>query len=132
MNGYAEKKSGIGSKVEEDMETLISFLYIIVGLLVRLAIPILATLLLVYFLRKLDIRWQAEAELHPHMVEKPECWKIKGCTPQQTENCEAYRSKLPCWQVYRLPNGYLNEDCLSCQVFTEAPIPTLKPEPRRL
>ena len=114
------------------METFISFLYIIAGLLLRLALPILGTVLIVFLLRKLDERWQAEAELNPRVVEKPECWKIKGCTPQQTEKCEAYQSKLPCWQVYRLPNGYLNEECLSCQVFTEAPIPTLKPEARRL
>ncbi len=114
------------------METLTSFFYILVGLLLRLAIPIAGTILLVFFLRKLDERWQAEAELHPQAVDKPECWKIKGCSPQQLENCEAYKSDLPCWQVHRLPNGYLNEKCLSCQVFTEAPIPTLKTEPRRL
>ena len=114
------------------MEPLVSFLYIIVGLLLRLAIPILGTVLMVYFLRKLDERWQAEAELHQQGMEKTECWKIKGCPPQQTENCEAYQSELPCWQVNRLPNGYMRDECLSCQVFTEAPIPTLKPEPRRL
>lgn len=114
------------------METLVSFLYIIVGLLVRLAIPILGTLLLVYFLRKLDARWQAEAELYQQLVEKPECWKIKGCPPQQTQDCEAHKSELPCWQVNRLPNGYMRDECLSCEVFTEAPVPTLKPEPRRL
>jgi hypothetical protein len=114
------------------METLVSFLYILAGLLVRLAIPILGTVLLVHFLRKLDRRWQAEAQLHTHEMHKTECWKIKGCPPQHAAECEAYRSELPCWQVNRLPNGYLKEECLSCQVFTEAPVPTLKPEPRRL
>ena len=114
------------------METLISFLYIIAGLLLRLAIPILGTVVLVFFLRKLDKRWQAEAELQPNMMEKLECWKMQGHTSQQFENREAYKPELPCWQVYRLPNGYLHEECLSCQVFTEAPIPTLKPEARRM
>ena len=114
------------------MDTLVPFLYMIVGLLVRLAIPIAGTLLLVSFLRRLDRRWQAEAELHQQMPDKPECWKIKGCPPHQTENCEASKSQLPCWQVNRLPNGYLNEQCLSCEVFTDAPVPTLKPETRRL
>lgn len=114
------------------MEALISFLYIIVGLLLRLAIPIAATILLVFLLRKLDERWQAEAEIQHQAVQKPECWKILGDTPQQTADAGAYTSDLPCWQVYRLPNGYLHEECLSCQVFTEAPIPTLKTEPRRL
>ena len=114
------------------METLISFLYLLAGLILRLAIPIAATIILVFFLRKLDKRWQIEAELNPQVVEKPECWSINGCTPEQTGNCAAYTSKLPCWQVYRLPNGYLHEECLSCQVFTEAPLPTLNTEPRRL
>jgi hypothetical protein len=114
------------------METLLSTLYILAGLLLRLAIPILGTLLLVFFLRRLDERWQAEAEQYPQSVGKPDCAKIKGCPPQQIDNCAAYRSELPCWQVNRLPNGYLNEECLTCRVFTEAPIPTLKPEPRRL
>lgn len=114
------------------METIISSLYLLAGLLLRLAIPILGTVLLVLFLRKLDKQWQTEAELHPPLIDKPECWKIKGCTPQQSESCKAPQSELPCWQVNRLPNGYLHEECLSCQVFTEAPIPTLKPETRRL
>jgi hypothetical protein len=114
------------------METIISLLYILAGLILRLAIPILATVLLVMFLRKLDRQWQAEAELHPQTIEKTECWKTRGCTPQQIESCKAYPSELPCWQANRLPNGYLHEECLSCEVFTEAPVPTLKPETRRL
>ena len=114
------------------METLVSFLYIIVGLLLRLAIPILGTLLLVYILRKLDARWQAEALLHQQSTENFECWKINGLSPQHADKPESYKSDVPCWQANRLPNGYLRDECLSCQVFTEAPIPTLKPEPRRL
>lgn len=114
------------------METLGSVLYIVVGLLLRLAIPILGTVLLVYFLRKLDQRWQAEAALHQQGMEKPDCWKITGFPPQQTETSAVYKSDLPCWQANRLPNGYMKDECLSCQIFTEAPAPTLKPEPRRL
>ncbi len=114
------------------METIISFFYILVGFVLRLAIPIAATILLIFFLRKLDARWQAEAELQPAPTNKPECWKIKGCTPEQKGNCEAVTSSLPCWQVYRLPNGYLREECLSCEVFTQAPIPLLNSQPRRM
>ncbi|MGE5463931.1 MAG: hypothetical protein ACM3PS_11290 [Syntrophothermus sp.] len=114
------------------MDTLTSLLYLLVGLLLRLAIPIAATLLVIFFLRKLDKRWQAEAELQPVTVEKPECWKVKGCTPEQMKNCQAASSSLPCWQVNRQPNGYLNEKCLTCDVFVEAPVPTLTIEPRSL
>ena len=107
------------------MNILASFSYVVIGLLLRLAIPIAATLLVIYILRKLDKRWQAEAELQPLGVEKTECWKFKGCSPEQIKNCSAAKGTLPCWQVKRLPNGYLNNDCLSCPVFIEAPVPTL-------
>jgi len=99
-------------------------------MILRLAIPILGTILLIFFLRKLDTRWQAELQIVA--IEKPECWKIKGCAPEQVSQREGASPPLPCWQAYRLPNGYLNEECLSCMVFTEAPMPTLKIESRRL
>jgi len=114
------------------METLTSLLAIITGLLLRLAIPIAGTILLVYFLRKLDGHWQAEARLAPMPAEKVECWKIKGCSDEQRKNCIGAASSLPCWQVQRQPNGYLHEKCISCEVFINAPIPVIKPEPRRM
>ena len=114
------------------MENFVSILYILAGFLVRLAVPIAATILVVFILRKLDQRWQTEAGLQPVSIEKPECWKVKGCSPEQMKNCPAHQSSLPCWQVNRLPNGYLNEECLSCPVFIEAPMPSLKIEPRSL
>ena len=114
------------------MENVITFLYILLGLLLRLALPIAGTLLIVYLLRKWDARWQAEAQRQAIPARKAECWKVKGCPPEQMQNCTARSSPLPCWQVNRLPNGYLQEDCLSCPVFLEAPIPTMKIEPRSL
>jgi hypothetical protein len=114
------------------METLTPTLAIIAGLLLRLAIPILGTIVLVYFLRKLDAHWQAEAQRNPVVVEKFECWKVKGCSEAQRKNCLGANSALPCWQAYRQPNGYLQERCISCEVFTNAPIPALNTEPRRM
>lgn len=114
------------------MEILTSILTIIAGLFLRLALPILGTGILIYLLRKLDARWQAESQLEAVSAQKVECWKIKGCSPEQQRNCIAAASSLPCWQVQRLPNGYLREECVSCNVFISAPIPTLKTEPRRM
>ena len=114
------------------METMTSFLAILAGLLLRLAIPIAGTVLLVYLLRKLDAHWQSEAQLPQPSAQKAECWKIKGCSPAQKKNCAAASSPLPCWQVFRQPNGYLQQECLSCDVFVNAPIPALKIEPRRM
>jgi hypothetical protein len=113
------------------METIISLLALIAGLLIRLAIPLAITALLIFFLRKLDAFWQSEAQLVP-AAQEVKCWEIKDCTLEQQKNCVATKSNLPCWQAKRLPNGYLHEECLSCEVFTEAPMPALKTEPRRI
>jgi hypothetical protein len=114
------------------METLTSILTILAGLFLRFAIPIAGTLALVYLLQKLDAHWQAEAELTPVSIEKVECWKVKGCSEEQIKNCTAGISPLPCWQAHRQPNGYLQEKCISCEVFLSAPVPALKIEPRRM
>src|SRR5580765_2291387 len=114
------------------METITSLLAIIAGLLLRLALPIVGTCILIYFLRKLDAHWQTEAQLASISVQKTECWKIKDCSLEEQKKCVDTFSSLPCWQVYRLPNGYLREECISCEVFIDAPIPALKIEPRRM
>jgi hypothetical protein len=106
------------------METITSFLVVLAGVFLRLALPILGTSILIYFLRKLDAHWQAEAKLSPIPAQKVECWKVKGCSPAQKQNCAAASSPLPCWQVFRQPNGYLQETCISCDVFVESPLPT--------
>jgi len=114
------------------METLTSILTLIAGLFLRFAIPIVGTIILVYLLRKLDAHWQAEAELTPVTVEKVECWRVKGCSEEQRKNCVGAAAPLPCWQAYRQPNGYLQEKCISCEVFINTPVPALKIEPRRM
>lgn len=114
------------------METITAFLALSLGLVLRLALPIAVTLVLVYLLRRLDARWQLQAELQPVTIQKPECWKINGCSAEQRQECVAFSTPLPCWQVFRLPNGYLREECISCKVFIDAPIPTFQTEPRRM
>ena len=112
------------------METLTAFVALCSGLLVRLALPLTVTLVAVYFLRKLDAYWQAQAEAEIEaraiLVEKPECWKVKHCHPAQRKACPSFKSPKPCWQVFRQPNGYLHEECLACQVFLNAPIPQVQ------
>lgn len=103
-----------------DFNTLFALLG---GLALRLGIPILITVLAVYLLRKLDARWQHESEAHLSPVEKPECWTINNCPEEAREKCPGFLSPLPCWQVRRLSNGYLREECLACPVFRGAPVP---------
>ena len=111
---------------------MISIFALIAGLLIRLAIPIALTAVLIFVLRKLDAHWQADAKLPQPAVPVIECWKIKNCSTEQRKICVAYQATIPCWQVKRLPNGYLREECLSCEIFTKAPLPALKTEPRSM
>lgn len=108
------------------METLTEILAVITGFALRLAIPIAITAIAVYFLRKLDARWQTEADEQPLLpvVEKPECWDAHNCPLKDREMCPGYQSDKPCWQAFRSKNGHLQEKCIGCDVFEKAPMPT--------
>ena len=103
------------------MNTLLVF---VLGVLLRLAVPILLTVLVVFVLHKLDARWQAEAELEHSALIKDEmpCWKEQGLSMDEIR-FRASKSEKPCWQLHRLSNGHLREACLDCEVFVSAPIP---------
>lgn len=107
------------------METFTAVLAVVTGIAIRLAIPIGITAIAVYFLRRLDTRWRAEAEeqLLLPVVEKAKCWEIKGCSPEMRATCAGYQSEEPCWQAFREENGHLQERCLGCDIFKEAPLP---------
>jgi len=97
------------------------------GLIVRLGLPLLVTALIVIGLRRLDIRWQKEAEIERDLLVRDEepCWKEQGLSMEEIK-ARAAESGKPCWQIHRLSNGYLREACLDCEVFINAPIPTLE------
>ncbi len=107
------------------MDTFTPLLAVISGFALRLAIPIGITAIVIYFLKSLDVRWQAEAEekLLLPTVEKPKCWETHGCSAEKRESCPSYQSEQPCWQAFREESGYLQERCLGCVVFQKAPIP---------
>ena len=103
------------------MQTLNPTLVILIGLVLRLIVPLAITALIVYSLRKLDARWQAEArdeEKVMAIVEMP-CLKIDELSTDKT-NSRISLSTQPCWQMHRSTNGYLNEACLDCEVFLKA------------
>ena len=107
------------------MERIYSYLAIALGIALRIGIPILITVLISIYLHRLDERWQTEGEELEVPVEKPECWKIMGCLPEERAKCMGFLSPLPCWQTRRLSNGYLRQQCLTCLVFRRASAPTL-------
>jgi hypothetical protein len=50
------------------VELITALFALTLALLARLALPIVITLVLVFFLRKLDARWQEEAQHEPPTV----------------------------------------------------------------
>lgn len=103
-------------------------LVLMLGFAMRLGVPLLATLLLIYGLQKLDTRWQKEAEVEHTLLSMKDgvfCWKDRGLSQEEFKT-HASECDKPCWQVYRLPNGYLREACLNCEVFINAPAPILE------
>src|SRR5512136_3008576 len=103
------------------MDVVLTFL---LGLLLRLGIPILATTGLLILLHRLDRRWQKEALALPVVPAGRPCWEIKGCSDQEKKDCPAVaQPKTPCWQVFRSKDGVMKEACLGCDVFRRAPVP---------
>jgi hypothetical protein len=106
------------------MENVNALLVFLTGVFVRVALPSALTLLVIYFLRRLDLSWQAEARAQRRLQpEKPACWEIIQCSRTRRAGCPAFVSPEPCWQVHRLPSGYLRDDCLTCEVLRSAPAP---------
>ncbi len=109
------------------MEWLNPILAFILGVALRIGIPVAATALVIFLLRRLDQRWQAEAENRRNgllTVPAKPCWEVKGCTQEQREGCQAAaQDKAPCWQFYRDQRGWLRQECLGCDVFLRAPAP---------
>ena len=102
-----------------------SILAILIGLVLRLVLPIGITLVAIVLLRKLDEHWQEEAEREqsqPLLVEEY-TWDLRSCPVEQRKASPALTSPIPCWQFNRFPNGYLREECLTCKVFRNAPLP---------
>ncbi|MBI4732121.1 MAG: hypothetical protein HY781_08355 [Chloroflexi bacterium] len=98
---------------------------VLVGLLLRIGIPIGISLLVFFLLRRLDNRWQKEANLLPvaAMDQKP-CWEVKNCSETKRKDCPvAAQPNVPCWQAFRTKDGLLKEACLDCDVFRQALTP---------
>ncbi len=94
------------------------------GILVRMAVPIVITLLVAYGLRRLDQRWQNQAiSNQPSAAGLIKCWVLNDCPPEQRAKCAVYQEqKLPCWQAFRDEKGRLPKRCLECDVFRQAPV----------
>jgi len=101
-------------------------LALVLGLLLRIGIPVTVSALIFFLLRRLDERWQIEARAIPVISSQRPCWEIQGCSEEKRKNCPAFaQTNVPCWQLFRTKNGLLREECLGCAVFRLAPTPVL-------
>lgn len=103
------------------MTDLLPVLYVIFGLILRIAIPIGFTFLLGWFLNRLDARWQAEAkEIHETFMHRmrPDsvqpCWEYKNCHPSVRDKCPVYGNlEILCWEFFGA-NGSIRSNCQAC------------------
>ena len=112
------------------MSSLNELFAVVIGILVRFAIPIALTILAIWFFRRLDRRWQAEAKEQVQLqmalttAKRTPCWEQKQCSAEQRASCPVFAQKnVACWQVMRDRDGNLKPACLDCNVFRTAPAP---------
>ena len=110
------------------MDWLSVTLTVVIGFLIRIGIPIALTVLVIFWLRRLDERWQLEAQSQrpetAEIIKNIGCWEINNCSSEQRAGCIAFNHpETPCWQHFRNGNGSLREGCLACQVFRKSPVP---------
>lgn len=104
------------------MEEMKSIIPLLVGLFLRLGIPILISFIVFFLLKRLDNRWQNEIINLPinNKNQRP-CWEVKNCKDEMRKQCPASsQPEVPCWQLFRAKSGILKENCLECQVFRSA------------
>ena len=101
---------------------------VVLGFILRLSIPVGGTFLFAWFLRKLDARWQAEAEREHRLVlaaaqkagGKVHCWNYNDCKAHRRQDCPAYiNSEKPCWDCFKV-NGRLQDSCRYCSFRRQA------------
>ncbi len=106
--------------------------FILIALFVlRLGVPVAFTLAVCFLLRKLDRKWEEEAQHQPVPVQASDdgdasseatrslpCWLIKGCGSERYEGCPAYQNRsLPCWLARLRVEGRIPQTCSSCSLF---------------
>ena len=114
------------------METFEGLFLTIFWFVLRFGLPVLVTVAIVWFLKKLDTRWREQAEevraqaVADGVIPVVKCWLLNDCPEEAKKNCLAYQNQgKPCWQHFRMTDGCLKEDCINCKVFRGAPVPVV-------
>lgn len=98
--------------------------------IVRIGVPLAITVAVGMWLRRLDQKWEAEAQAQmaseravEHdvkivtVVEEP-CWKVNNCSESKRSACPASQfPSLPCWMARLREEGHLPGECSHCKMF---------------
>ena len=101
------------------------FLIVLAGLFIRIVLPLLLMVGLVFLLRRLDARWQQEALYQQKLAAEDtgeHTLDLRNCAIEGFSNKFSVKASEPCWQIFRKSSGYLHDECLHCKIFRAAPI----------
>jgi hypothetical protein len=96
-------------------------LEIMMGMLLRITLPIILTLGAGWVLKRLDDHWRKNS-LSQRLslrglngpIENLNCWDVFDCSTERRSNCRAYNNPdIPCWEAVS-SGGQLQEVCRSC------------------
>ena len=108
------------------MDTITTALAVLAGILLRFGLPILVMVIAVYFLRRLDNRWQEEAQENgrSQSCRHRRLPAGKYTTARTRSNAPPISIREPLAGSSSGPmKGLLKESCLDCSVFRNAPVP---------
>lgn len=118
------------------MDWLEAAIYIGGLFILRLGVPLAIIVLIGYGLRKLDAKWQAEAQarleaeqaatqeksepdLEFYTVIDPPCWVQKNCPDTLVSKCPAFQNRsIPCWMAWYRAEGRIPDRCYGCKLFS--------------
>lgn len=113
------------------MDAFRTFLTVLIGLGLRIGLPLAVTALATWLLLRLDRRWQEQARTRSTQLalgaarHSVRCWEENDCPAEKRASCPAFaRQEVPCWQVFREGSGRMPDECLGCSVFRNAPVPS--------
>ncbi len=113
-----------------ELQHFLEFLSVVGLFTLRVGVPPALVIGLAMALRRMDRRWQAEAEdqrraaldLPPLLVPNPvmgmSCWEQRTCEGKVCAECAAYaHPSSPCWLSRHAAEGKLPDACPTCGIY---------------
>lgn len=94
---------------------------LVIGILLRLLIPIAITTVVAWFFFRLDARWQKDSMrkqssqiLSIKVDPSTKCWEVMDCQTGKRGQCPAFgNQEEACWEKFSV-GGVLANKCLAC------------------